>query len=118
MNTNLVRTIALLSCGSILQAQQTSKEKAVAIPIGSVVEAKLNQKRGKVKGQLVSVSDTAVTIRTVESGSITEKSVAYADMDQFHHRQGAGNTATKVLAGVGVALGTLFLIGLILAAGS
>ncbi len=121
MQRNLICTVALLLCASLLNAQsqqQTPQEKAVAIPIGSVVEAKLSQRRGKVKGQLVSVSETGVGIRTVEAGKIVEKSVAFADMQQFHHKKGSGNTAVKILAGVGIAFGVLLVIGAILSVGS
>jgi hypothetical protein len=110
MNTISERSVAIrilvwLCCASLLCAQPLTpvelRQRAVTIPIGSVVEAKLTNKGGKVKGQLLSVSDSGVSIRTVEGAAIQERTVAFSDMKQLSHKKGPG-TAIKILAGVGL----------------
>ena len=121
MKSKLVRAVALICCASILSAQpatpQQLREKAVTIPIGSVVEAKLVNKGGKVKGQLLSVSEDGVTLRTAEGGTVKERAVAFSEMKQLSDKKGTG-TAVKIFAGVGIAFTALIIIGFALAAGS
>ncbi|GEM_PF-6384196 len=93
MKTGIVRIVALVCSASLLSAQpatpQQLRERAVTIPIGSVVEAKLVNNGGKVKGQLLTVSENGVTLRTAEGGTVKERTVAFSEMKQLSDKKGS-----------------------------
>lgn len=106
---------AWLTCTVLASAQPSIAEKAVAIPIGSVVKMKLVDKT-TLHGQLVSVSSTAITVRVADAGSVRERAVPLQDVRQIGLKN--NQTGLKIMAGVGIAFSILFAIGLILASGS
>ena len=115
------RWILVLGCATAILASQLStpqalREKAVSIPIGNQVEIRLlpNGKE-RVKGQMMSVSDTGVTVRTVDGGQIKERAVAFDQMQLLAHKKDS-HTGLKILAGIGIAFASLAVVGLIIGA--
>ena len=62
----------------------------------------------------MSLSNTDVTVRTVDAGQIKERPIAFDRMKSPTNKKGT-HEATKILAGVGIALGALLVYGLIVA---
>jgi hypothetical protein len=98
------------------QPPQSIPEKAVSIPVGAVVKVKL-QNKSTLQGQLVSVSSSGVTVRVAEpgGGGVQERAVPFGEIRQIAEKKN-NQTGLKIMAGVGIALGILFGIGLIFAA--
>ncbi len=106
----------LLCCASSMFGWQAAalKEKAVNIPIGDPVEVRLMPKgQERVKGQLASVTDSGVTIRTVENGQVRERPVAFDEMRSLDRKAGASK-GVKALAWVGGIFLGLTVIGLLI----
>lgn len=111
------RFIAILIVLPLLLSggQVSIQEQIVGIPIGSVVEVKTVGKE-KLKGQLVSVSGTDITVRVAASSGTQERPIAFDQIKSVANKSNNGRTGLKILAGVGIALGALMLVGIIIAA--
>ena len=110
------RIVALILVAPVLLlASQTIQERAVAIPIGSTVNVRLLDK-SKLQGQLINVSQSGITVRVAEpAAGIQEKTLQFSEMKSISAK-GNGNTAWKILAGVGIGIAGLIILGVILAA--
>jgi len=112
----LQRILAGMLCVAVLAFGQPSiQEKSVSIPVGAVVKVKL-QNKTSLQGQMVSVSSSGVTVRVAEpGGTVQERAVPFSDIRQISEKKNS-QTGLKIMAGVGIALGILFGIGLIFTA--
>ena len=109
------RWILVMTCATTLLAAPGKglREKAVSIPIGNPIEVRLLG-NDKIKGQLVAVSNSGVTIRTVEAGQIKELPIAFDKMRSITNKK-ANHTALKIVAGGAIAFCSLLIIGVIVA---
>ncbi len=117
MNHTWKRLVALILVTPVLLISnpQTIQERAVGIPIGSTVHLKLTDKT-KLQGQLINVSQSGVTVRVAEkTAGIQEKNVPFSEIKSISPK-GSDNTAWKVLAGVGIGIVALIIVGVVLAA--
>lgn len=117
MNNTSRRVVALLLLAPVLliSSPQSVQERAVGIPIGSTVSVKLIDKT-HLQGQLLNVSQSGVTVRVAaKAAGIQEKTLPFSEIKSISAK-GAGNTAWKILAGVGIGIAALIIVGVILAA--
>lgn len=99
----------------LISSPQSVEERAVGIPIGSTVYLKLTDKT-KLQGQLINVSQSGVTVRVADkTAGIQEKTLPFVAIKSISVK-GNGNTAWKILAGVGIGIAALIIVGVILAA--
>ena len=91
----------------------TLREKALAIPPGSMVEIRMKNKE-KLRGRLEGVSNDAVTVKLAKGDKIDQRKIAFDDIKSIKPIEGtkAGKTALYILAGVGVGLIILFVVAL------
>ena len=88
------------------------KERALAIPTGSQVEVRLKNKE-KLRGQLIEVSNEALTLKVAKGETIYERKLAFDELKSIKGVEGgskAGRVTLYILAGVGVGLVILFVI--------
>jgi hypothetical protein len=88
------------------------KERALAIPTGSLVEVRLKTKE-KLRGQLVEVSNEAITLKVAKGDRIDKRRLAFDELKSIKGAEGgskAGRVTLYILAGVGVGLVILFVI--------
>jgi hypothetical protein len=110
------RLIALVLLLPVLSfAQPSVQEKIVSIPMGSVVEVKLTSKE-KLKGQLVTVAPSGITMRVAQGTGTQERVIAFDQIRSVADKSKDRHTGLKILAGVGIAVGALMLIGAIVVA--
>ncbi len=109
MNT-CKRILALvLSAQFLLSAGQSIQQKAMAIPVGSVVELRLADK-STLKGQLSSISNSGVTVKVAEAGAVSDKTVAFDNIRKISERKTGSHTTRNVLIGVAIGVGVLVTI--------
>jgi hypothetical protein len=96
-------------------AKPTLKEQVLAIPVGSMVEVRLNSKE-KFRGRLGEVSNEGFIVKYAQGNQIDERKVSYDDVMSIKSVEGsrAGRTALYVLAGAGVVFIVLFVISAVL----
>jgi len=88
------------------------KERALAVPTGSLVEVRLKTKE-KLRGQLIEVSDEAITLKVAKGEKINERKLAFDELTSIKRIEGgskAGRVTLYILAGVGVGFLILFVI--------
>lgn len=103
--------VIALCCTAMLFAQQTMREKAVSIPVGEIVDVRLNPKgKERVKGQLVSVSEQGLSVRTVDGGAVKERVIPFDEIQSLSQKRRDSHTGLKILAGIGIALASLWVI--------
>jgi hypothetical protein len=110
------RAIGLILLAPILLfSSQTIQERVVGIPVGSTVNIKLVDKT-RLQGQLLNVSQTGITVRVAEKAAgVQERTLPFGEIKSISAK-GNGNTAWKILAGVGIGIAGLIILGVILAA--
>lgn len=99
----------LLVTQFLLPAGQSVQQKAMSIPIGSVVELKLADKT-KLKGQLSSISNSGLNVKVAEAGAVADKTVAFGNIRKISERKTGSHTTRNVLIGVAIGVGVLVTI--------
>ncbi len=118
LQNTVVLSIALLLWPALVPAAQTSpakprdqvlKEKLVEIPMGSIIEVKLDNKK-KLRGKLGAVTDGGFELQTVQGGKFSTETLAYQQVRALKYQEKGMSTATKVVLGSLAGVGTLFLV--------
>lgn len=91
------------------------KEQALLIPVGSIVEVKLQDKR-KIRGRIGQATDEGFSVQHVRDGKVVDEKVAFQEVKSIKQREQGMSTAAKVGLGVAAGAGGLLVILLILAA--
>ena len=63
------------------------KERALAVPTGSLVEVRLKTKE-KLRGQLIEVSDEAITLKVAKGEKINERKLAFDELTSIKRIEG------------------------------
>ncbi len=98
--------LLLITSMSLFAADQTIRARLLSIPSGTPVEARLVNKQ-KLRGKLGAVTDSTLTLQTIENGRIVDKPIALDELRSVKVKTGM-STAAKV--GIGVAAGAGALI--------
>lgn len=110
------RALALLLVAQfLLPAGQSVQQKALTIPIGSVVELRLTDKT-TIKGQLSSIGNSGLTVKVAESGTVADKTFAFDNIRKISQRKAGSHTTRNVLIGVAIGVGVLVTISVALMA--
>ena len=89
-------------------AQQAAlKGQLLEIPMGSQIEIRLVTKE-KIRGQLASVADDGVSVKTLTGSTIEEKRVAFDQMVSVKQVRKGLPFVAKVFIGVGIGIGIFF----------
>ena len=93
----------LNSAGAAPQGDSKSaKTRVLAIPIGSLVDVRLNDNK-KIRGRMGEVSDEGFVIQAAQGGKVETRKIAFTDMKSLKP-VGKTHTARNILlvAGIGV----------------
>lgn len=104
--------VFLLSGGLYPQAKKpTLKEQALEIPVGSQIEARLQNKE-KLRGRMGEITDDGFRLQHVRANKVETRNIAFAELKSIKmvERESSGRIALYVLAGVGVTFLILFAI--------
>jgi len=95
----------------------TLQEQVLEIPAGSLVDVRLKTKE-KLHGRLGDVSNEGFMVKFAKRDRVEERKIAFGDVKSLKYVEPgskAGRTVVYILAGVGVALVCLLLLGVALA---
>jgi hypothetical protein len=101
---------AIASDGSASREQRL-KERALAIPPGTMVEVKLRDKQ-KIRGQMGAVSDEGFTVQTAQGNKIEMKTVRF---DQLKSIKKVGHKPPRIATGVAIGLVGLGILVVVIA---
>ena len=105
--------VFLLSGGLYPQAKKpTLKEQALEIPLGSLIEARLQNKE-KLRGRMGEITDDGFRLQHARANKVETRNIAFAELKSIkmvERESSGGRIALYVLAGVGVTFLILFAI--------
>lgn len=110
------RPLMALARSQATTQKPTLKERILEVAPGSMIEVRLKNKQ-RLRGRLGEVTDEAFTVKLAKGNKIEDRRVAFDDLKSLKAiEEGSRPSRTVyILAGVGIALAVLFVIGLVLA---
>lgn len=107
----MVRILAMLLCGALLPAQTDVKELVLRIPVGTLVQVKLKDKR-TLLGRIGPATADSFSVQYAKSDKIVDEKVAFQDVKSVKPRTRGMSTGVKV--GIGAAIGAAGLLVFVL----
>ena len=98
-----------------VESKPTVPERILEVPQGATIEVHLLNKQ-KLKGRLGEVTSDAFNLQTAQGNKIETQKIAFADVKSFKQvgettAKKASNRVIWILAGIGVFIGVLIIVG-------
>ena len=103
----------MLLCAGVLSAQTAVKDQVLTIPVGTLVQVKLKDKRTLV-GRMGAATDQSFTVQYAKNDKIVDEKVAFQDVKSVKPKAHGMRTGVKVGIGAAIGAGGLLVFILIL----